>query len=50
MRRGEETMEVGVAEKELPVAGEKGRAFAGPPVGVAGFPYFQTLNISQSVT
>ena len=49
MGRGEEAMEVGVAEKELPVVGEKGRAFAGLPAGVAGFPHFQTLNISQSV-
>jgi len=52
MGRGEEAMEVGVAEKELPIAGEKGRAFAGLPAGlpagVAGFPYFRTLNISQS--
>jgi len=46
MGRGEKAMEVGVAEKELPIAGEKGRAL---PVGVAGFPHFRTLNISQSV-
>jgi len=40
---------VGVVEKELLVAGEKRRIFAGLPAGVAGFPHFRTLNISQSV-